>query len=161
MRSLVARIALVVAICAALTDCNRNNTPPSQPAPAPAPAVSPTAPPAAPQPPPIPPGTEQPVASINSVTLNRPQDSPGSLIIDVTGTTPSSGWTNPHLAEDTEASDPSVRTYKFVATSPQTETSEQAPEMIDAELRVDSVPAQVKSIRVLSASNEISAPVTE
>ena len=94
--------------------------------------------------------------------LNRPQDAPGALVIDVTGTTPSSGWTTPRLAEDTEATDdPSVRTYKFVATSPETEASTKVPEMIDAELRVDSLPAGVKSIRIVSASNEISAPVTE
>lgn len=163
MRSLAARFALAVALCGLLADCNRN-TPasPAPPAPAAAPTVAPAPAPAAPQPPPIAPGTEQPVASINSVMLNRPADAPGALVIDVTGTTPYSGWTNPHLAEDSEASDdPSVRTYKFVATSPDAEPSAQVPQMVDTELRVDSLPAAVKSIRVVSAGNEISAPVTE
>jgi hypothetical protein len=93
--------------------------------------------------------------------LNRPQDAPQALVIQVSGTTPSSGWTNAHLAEDSQsAGDPSVMTYKFVATSPETEQSS-APQMVEAELRIDSLPPEVKSIRVISASNEVSAPITE
>ena len=83
-------------------------------------------------------------------------------MIDVSGTAPSAGWTNPRLAEDTESnSDPSVKTYKFVATSPQNEEQDHTQQTIEAELRVDALPPEVKSIRVTSASNEISAPVTE
>jgi hypothetical protein len=162
MRSLVVRIAWVLTVCAAVSACNRNSSP-AQPQPAaPAPVAAPAAPPSAPQAPPIPPGTEVPVASINSIMLNRPQDAPGSLIVDVTGTTASAGWTNPHLSEDSEAAeDPAVKTYKFVATSPQTEAPNPSPQMVDTELRVDTLPLEVKSIRVISASNEISAPVTE
>jgi hypothetical protein len=102
------------------------------------------------------------VASITGVMLNRPADAPGALIIDVSGMTPSPGWTNPRLAEDTENSgDPAVKTYKFLATSPQTEEQDHTQQMVDAEIRIDSLPAEVKSIRVISASNEISAPVTD
>ena len=94
--------------------------------------------------------------------LNRPPDAPAALIIDVTGTTASPGWSNPHLAEDTGAgNDPSVKSYKFVATSPGSAAPNGTPQMVDTELRVDSLPPEVKSIRVISASNEISAPVTE
>lgn len=94
--------------------------------------------------------------------LNRAPDSPSALIIDVTGTIPSAGWTNPRLAEDTaETADPSVRVYKFVATSPDHAPAEQMPQMVDVELRVDSLPTEVKSVRVDSSSNQISAPVTE
>ena len=153
--------ALVAAIV--LCACNRNSSP-SQPQPAaPTPsAAAPAAPPSAPQPPQIPPATEVPVASINSVMLNRPPDAPAALIIDVSGTAPSAGWTNPHLAEDTGANnDPSVKTYKFVATSPASDEQVHTQQMIEAELRVDALPPEVKSIRVTSASNEISAPVTE
>jgi hypothetical protein len=162
MASRVLSIAgLVAAIL--LSGCNRNSQP-AQPQPAataPA-AVAPAAPPAAPQPPQIPPATEVPVASINSVMLNRPQDAPAALIIDVSGTATSAGWTNPRLTEDTEAnSDPSVKTYKFVATSPATEAQDHTQQTIEAELRVDALPPEVKSVRIMSASNEISAPVTE
>jgi hypothetical protein len=94
--------------------------------------------------------------------LNRPQDAPAALIIDVSGTATSAGWTNPRLTENTEAnSDPSVKTYKFVATSPATEAQDHTQQTIEAELRVDALPPEVKSVRIMSASNEISAPVTE
>jgi len=162
MRSRVLPIAALLAVFL-LSACNRNSPPaPPQPA-ATGPSAAAPAPPApAPQPPQIPPATEVPVASINSVMLNRPPDSPAALIVDVSGTAPSAGWTNPHLAEDTESnSDPSVKTYKFVATSPQNEEQDHTQQAIEAELRVDALPPEVKSIRVTSASNEISAPVTE
>lgn len=160
MRSRVLLISALV-IAAFLSACNRNS-PPAQPQPAAVGPPAPVTPPTAPQPPQIPPGTEVPLASLNSVMLNRPQDAPESLIIDVSGAAPSAGWTNPRLVEDTDTnSDPSVKTYKFVATSPQGEEQDHTQQTVEAELRVDSLPAEVKSIRVTSASNEISAPVTE
>ena len=161
MRSRVLLIAALV-IAAFLSACNRNS-PPAQPQPAATPATTaPAPPPVAPQAPQVPPGTEVPLASINSVMLNRPQDAPESLIIDVSGAAPSAGWTNPRLVEDSDTnSDPSVKTYKFVATSPQGEEHDHTQQTVEAELRVDSLPAEVKSIRVTSAGNEISAPVTE
>src|SRR5206468_12798671 len=154
--------APVAAACAIPAGCNRNTAPaPAQPAQT-APAAPATAPAAPQPPPPIPAGTELPVASIDSVVLNRPQDAPKSLVIQVSGTTASAGWTNPHLAEDAEAAtDPSVKTYRFVATSPEPDEQNRSPQMVEAELRIDALPPEVKSIRVLSASNEISAPVTD
>lgn len=156
-------LPMVVAF-AVIAGCNRNS-PPAQPqsapaaAPAPAPAPAPTA---TPRPQPIAPGTELPVSTVDSVMINRTPDSPEALIIDVTGTIPSGSWTNPRLVEDTAAAaDPSVRIYKFVATSPDQPSADQIPQMIDAELRIDSLPAEVKTIRVVSAGNQISAPVTE
>jgi len=163
MRSLFVRLLPVLVAFAVVSGCNRNSPPAqSQSAPAAAPAPASSAPAPAPQPPAIPPGTELPVSSVDSVMLNRAPDSPEALIIDVTGTISSSGWTNPRLVEDTTASaDPSVRVYNFVATSPDETSAGQAPQMIDAELRIDSLPAEVKTVRVLAAGNQISAPVTE
>jgi|SRR5579872_388744 len=163
MRSLVRRLLTVTMAFAIVTGCNRNS-PPAQPQSAPAAATAPAvpAPVPAPQPPRVPPGTELPVTSVDSVMLNRAPDSPQALIIDVTGTTASGGWTNPRLVEDTAANtDPSVRIYKFVATSPEQTTPGPTPQMIDAELRIDSLPAEVKTVRVVAGGNQISAPVTE
>ncbi|HEX5282259.1 MAG TPA: hypothetical protein VFW28_19425 [Micropepsaceae bacterium] len=152
---------------AVLAGCNRS-TPPAQPpavpspATVPAPAPAPTAVAPAPATPAIPPGTEVPVSSVDSVMLNRAPDSPDALVIDVTGTLPSGGWTNPRLVQDTtETADRSVRVYKFVATSPDQTPANQMPQMLAAELRIDSLPAEVKTVRVVSAGNQISAPVTE
>lgn len=164
MRSLVCRLFAVMVASAVITGCNQN-APPAQPQSAPVAAPAPAAPappPPAPQPPPIPPGTEFPVSSVDSVMLNRPPDSPGALIIDVTGTIPSGGWTNPRLVEDTAATtDPSLRVYKFVATSPDQASADQMPQMINAQLRIDSLPPEVKTLQVVAAGNQISAPVTE
>ena len=172
MRSLVRRLLPVMAACAAVAACNRNS-PPAQPQSAPAAAPAPATPagpasPAAPSPPPapqspsIPPHTELPVSTVDSVMLNRAPDSPGALIIDVTGTIPSGGWTNPRLVEDTAATtDPSVRVYKLVATSPDQTSSDQTPQMIHAELRIDPLPPEVKTVQVVAAANQVSAPVAE
>ncbi len=163
MRSLFVRLPVVMLAFAVIIGCNRNS-PPAQPQSAPAAAPAPAAPlPApAPQPPPIPPQAELPVSSVDSVTLNRAPDSPEALIIDVIGTVPSGGWSNPRLVEDTAASrDPSVKIYKFVATSPDQTSTGQTPQMVNAELRLDSVPPEVKTVRVVAGGNQISAPVTE
>src|SRR4051794_14356084 len=73
-----------------------------QPHPPPPPAPPVTAPPAAPQPPrpaPIPPATELPLNSVDSVMVSRPQDQPMAIVIHVSGTAVSAGWTNAKLAE--------------------------------------------------------------
>src|SRR5437868_997888 len=163
MRSLV-RIAPAIAFCAVISSgCNRNApSAPSQTVPVPPPVATAPAPAAPQATAPIPPGTEVPVASIDSVMLNRPQDAPQALTIAVSGTTLSAGWSNAHLAVDPEsAADPSIMTYRFVATSPENQQVSGAPQMVEAELRIDFLPPQVKSIRIVSASNEISAPITD
>src|SRR4030081_3364837 len=117
MRVSVAIIFAVGAALIVLAGCNRN------PAQTPAYPQTPTAPtPAAPQPaapPPIPPTTELPVNSVDSVMLSRPQDAPMAMIIHVSGTALSPGWTDAKLAEEPDGgADNTVKTYKFVATSP-------------------------------------------
>ena len=150
----------VVAMAVALTACNRNQTQ-TPPAPAPpAPVVSAPAPPAAPAP--IPASTELPVNTVDSVMLSRPQDDPMTIVIRVAGTVPSGGWINAKLAEDPDSSgDATVKTYKFVATSPEMPEESRAPQQIEAEIRIAAVPADVKTIRIVSAMNEISAPVAQ
>src|SRR5215813_1856813 len=120
MTSRSAKFFFAVAIVLTLAGCNRS--PSQQPAPPPVPAAPEVAPAPAPQPPPppaIPPATELPLNSVDSVMLSRPQDEPASIIIHVSGTAVSSGWTGAKLAEDPDGGDASVKTYKFVATSPE------------------------------------------
>lgn len=143
-----------------LAACNRNQTQ-APPVPAPqAPVVPAPAPPAAPAP--IPASTELPVTTVDSVMLSRPQDEPMTIIIRVAGTVPSGGWTNAKLAEEPDSNgDASVKSYKFVATSPEMSDENRASQQIEAEIRIPSVPADVKTIRIVSAMNEISAPVAQ
>jgi hypothetical protein len=162
MTLLVTRILAIAAIGFVLTGCNRNQTPaPPQPAAPPAAAV--TSPPPAPAPPvPIPPATELPLNSVDSVMLSRPQDSPMAIVIHVSGTAVSPGWTNAKLAEDEGNSvDASVKIYKFLATSPEMPDENKTPQPIEAEIRIESLSPDVKTIHVVSATNEISAPIAQ
>jgi hypothetical protein len=159
----VFRRILALAVVLALTGCNRNpqaNAPaPEQPA---APAAAPAAPAQPAAPPPIPPATELPLNTVDSVMLTRPQDAPMAIIIRVSGSAPSPGWTGVKLIEDTEnAPAAGVKTYKLVATSPEMPSESRTPETLEAELRVDALPEDVMTIRIVSATNEISAPVAQ
>ncbi|HEY4266070.1 MAG TPA: hypothetical protein VGM72_12185 [Micropepsaceae bacterium] len=156
------KIALIVVLAIALSGCNRNSQQnPAPPAPAPAaPAAPLPAPP--PPPPPIPASTELPLKSVDSVMLSRPPDGPMALVIQVSGTAPSPGWTDAKLAEEPDnGGDASIKTYRLVATSPAMPDENRTVQTIEAELRVDLLAPEVKTIRIVSATNEISAPVAQ
>ena len=93
--------------------------------------------------------------------LSRPQDAPMAIVIRVAGTVPSAGWTDAKLAEEPDSGDASIKTYKFVATSPEMPSESRAQQPIEAEIRVDALPADVTTIRIVSAMNDISAPVAQ
>jgi hypothetical protein len=95
--------------------------------------------------------------------LSQPQDAPGALVIRVLGTAASGGWSLPKLepVED-NGSDASVMSYQFVATSPEAiDDTNTAGEQIEAELRVEALPPEIMTIRIMSATNEVSAPVVQ
>ena len=156
------KFLIALAVVLALTGCNRN---PQAGAPAPAQAPAAPVPPPAPQPPPpppIPPATELPLNTVDSVMLARPPDAPMAIIIRVSGSTLSPGWTDVRLVEDTEnAGSAGTKTYKLVATSPAMPEENRTPEVLETELRVDALPADVMTIRIVSGTNEISAPVAQ
>jgi glucose/arabinose dehydrogenase len=160
MRVSVAIIFAAGTALIVLAGCNRNpaETPASPQAPA---ATTPAAP--QPQaPPPIPPSTELPVNSVDSVMLSRPQDEPKAIIIHVSGTALSPGWTGAKLAEEPDGgADNSVKTYKFVATSPDMPDASRTAQPIEAEIRVDSLAPDIKTIRIVSSTNEVSAPIAQ
>jgi len=165
MAARVFRILPLAVLMLVLAACNRNQSQqatntaaPAAPA-ANAPAVPPPAPP---EPAPIPPGTEVAVNSVDSVALSRPQDTPEAIIIHVSGMTSSMGWTEPKLSPVTEeGSDPSVAIFRFVATSPPSADAGHVSQPIEAELRVAALPPEVKTIRIVSASNEVTAPIAQ
>ena len=166
MRWVSSRIAGVFMLGLALSGCNQNTaeTETSE-APPPVAAVEPQPPPppAVEAPAPIPPNTEVQANSVDSVMLSRPQDAPSAMIIRVLGTTASGGWSTPKLEPTADAgTDASIMSYQLVATSPEaSDDANTAAEQIEAELRVDSLPAQVTTIRVVAATNEVSAPVAQ
>ena len=162
MDSLFHRTLAIAAIAVALAGCNRNQAQ-NQPAAEPAPAV--TTAPLPPQPPPllpIPAATELPLNTVDSVMLSRPSDEPMALVVHVLGTALSPGWTDAKLAEQPDdGADASIKTYRLVATSPATPDENRAAQAMEAELRVESLPPEVKTIRIVSATNEISAPIAQ
>ena len=106
--------------------------------------------------------TELQVERVSSVILSRPPDAPDSIIVRVSGMVSSAGWTEPKLTPlDESLTNSSIRIYSFVATSPEMpeETSVEAP--VETELQVDGLPPEVKTIRVVSATNAISAPIVQ
>ena len=101
--------------------------------------------------------------SVDSVMLSRPADAPNAMIIRVLGTTASAGWSLPKLEPMADgSSDASIVSYQLVATSPEAvDDANTAPEQIVTELRVDSLPPDVTTIRIVAATNEVSAPVAQ
>ena len=158
----LARILILATLALVLADCNRSPQQQSQtqteaPAPAAAPAQA-----AANQPAPIPPATELPVNAINSVALTHPSDAPTAIVVRVSGTTASAGWTDAKLTPSTDAgSDASIMTYEFVATSPEMPDEKRVAQPVQVELRIDTLPPEVKTIRIVSATNEVSAPIAQ
>jgi hypothetical protein len=157
-----AAFALLLAGCEQQQDAAQTEAP--EPAP---PSIATLTEPAAPPPEPsapIPLATELPVNAVDSVMLSRPEDAPSGLIIRVLGTAASGGWSLPKLEpmEDDASTDASIMSYQFVATSPEsTGDTNTAAEQIVVELRVESLPPDVMAIRIVSATNEISAPVAQ
>ncbi len=157
----------VAVLVLALAGCNQDTAETETPETAPAPVAQ--AEPAAPPPPdvqaaaPIRPSTEMALSSVDSVMLSRPEDAPSAMIIRVLGTAASGGWSLPKLQPVTDAgTDASIVSYQFVATSPEaSDDANTAAEQLETELRLDSLAPEVMTIRIVSATNEISAPVAQ
>jgi hypothetical protein len=165
MMATLSRVLFAAMLTLALVACNRqpaqNQTQTEAPASAqqgaaPAPAQ------AANQPAPIPPLTELQVQRVDSVMLSRPLNAPDSIIIRVAGTVVSAGWTEPKLSplEDPNGP-PAIRVFSFVATSPPMPDDARAAAAVETELRVDALPPEVRTIRVVSATNAVSAPIVQ
>jgi hypothetical protein len=139
---------LALAGALALFACNRE-------APAPQDAAEDAAP-AAPQAEVVAPSTEVAVRTVESVMVTRPQDAPDSVVIQASGTVPSTGWSAPKLVP-VDDSDPASRSFSFVATSPATTEADDLTEAVEARLQIETLPAEVKTIRIVSSTNAVSA----
>ena len=157
----------VLVLALAIAGCNQNTEESKAPEAPPAAPVATAEPPAAPPPPaapaPIPPSTEVQANSVDSVMLSRPADAPNAMVIRVLGTTASAGWSSPKLEPMADGSgDASIMSYQLLATSPEAvDDANTAPEQIVTELRVEALPPDVTTIRIVSATNEVSAPVAQ
>lgn len=108
------------------------------------------------------PATELRIERLESVMVRRPADAPGAIVIRAAGSVSSPGWVGARLTPlEDESAGQNVRVFSFVATSPETSEGIQEPQPVQTELRIDNVPAEVRAIRVLSATNAISAPIVQ
>ena len=166
MMTTVSRILIAAMLTLAIAACNPNSADNTQSQAEATGSIQPATPPAsadaANTPAPIPPLSEVQVDKVTSVMLSRPPNAPDSIIIHVAGAVVSAGWTEVKLVpvEDPSAV-PNVRIFSFVATSPAMPDDARRTEIVEAELRVDMVPAEVRTIRVVSATNMVSAPIVQ
>lgn len=116
-------------------------------APTPAPAILPVQ---------IPPSSEVIIERIESVMVSRPSEQPEALVVHASGLVGSRGWSRPRLvpADPEEASD--MVSLHFVATSPEQETRVSEPQPLEARLEMPTLPSEVKSIRIVGVTNELS-----
>ena len=109
----------------------------------------------------IPLGTQQAVYTVDSLVVGHPDDSSKAVMIRAMGSVRTGGWSDPTLEEMPDTGDASVKSYRFVATSPTATATIQALQGVEADLRVDDLPPKVTTIRVVSETNEISAAVEQ
>ena len=120
-------------------------TPPAVTAPAPATPVAPR--PASQQ--------QRTVYEVLSVEVQFPDKNPSAATIVVKGTSRTGGWTNLELRPlQTFAPEVGMRSFTLVGTPP-SGMSTQALTAVTATHRIDPLPADIKTIRVLSESNEV------
>jgi hypothetical protein len=112
--------------------------------------------------PPVPPATELRIERIASVMVRRDPDVPGTIVIRASGSVASAGWSGVRLTpvEDESASE-TLLVFSFVATSPEALEGSSVRQTVQTDLRVDNVPPEVRTIRVVSATNAISAPIIQ
>ena len=131
-------------------------TPPTPPPPAPTPAASP-APASAPVPSPAPATTtlKKTVFEIRSVDIVLSDRKPLFITVTVRGTTRTGGWKDFELRPlPTLAKEVGMLSYTLVATPPNG-VATQAITPVIATMKIDPIPDDVKTIRVLGETNEV------
>jgi hypothetical protein len=98
---------------------------------------------------------EKAIYEVTGIDVGVAKDKPTFITVIVKGTTRTGGWSNPQLKPlQTFAPEVGMRSFTFVA-SPPNGSSTAAMTPIQATIRIDPLPADVKTIRVLSETNEI------
>jgi hypothetical protein len=111
------------------------------------------------QPAPPPPAAGAPmdkaIYEVTGIDVGVAKDKPTFITVVVKGTTRTGGWSKPQLKPlQTFAPEVGMRSFTFVAAPPNGPTT-QAMTPVQATIRIDPLPPDVKTIRVLSETNEI------
>lgn len=143
------KVLLAIAVCAAIAGCGRDAAAPeASNTPAPEAAVA--------APGVVPPATETTVTRVESVMVTRPQEAPHSVRIQASGIVGTRGWSGARLVP-VENADGKTRSFNLVARSPAAGESAGPTEIVEAELQLDMLPNGTEMIRVIGATNEVSA----
>jgi outer membrane biosynthesis protein TonB len=123
------------------------------PAPEPKPAV-PLSSPAKPTPAPVPAGQKQPIHSITNIDVQVAERQPPFAQVTVNGTANTGGWTDIELKPlQTLVKEVGMLSFTLVGTPPSGPAT-QAMTPVVATIKIDPLPADVKTIRVIGATNE-------
>ena len=106
---------------------------------------------------PVPPSSEVTIERIESLMISRPSEQPGTVIILASGLVGSGGWSRPRLvpADPDETTD--IVSLNFVATSPGQEMRMSEPQPVEARLEMSAFPSAVEMVRIVGATNELTA----
>ena len=127
--------------------------PPVQPAPPAAATSTPPATPAAPAATPV--SAKKPIYEITGIEVQIAERQPPIGVITVKAVARTGGWKDIELKPlQTFAPEVGMRTFTLVGTPP-TGVATQALSPVSAMIRIDPLPADVKTIRVLGESNEV------
>jgi hypothetical protein len=95
------------------------------------------------------------IYEVTGIDVGVSKDKPSFVTVVVKGSSRTGGWTNAQLKPlQTFAPEVGMRSFTFVATPP-AGASTQSTTPIQATIKIDPLPADVKTIRVLSETNEI------
>lgn len=101
--------------------------------------------------------TEVNIDRVESMMITRPDETPEALVIFVSGLVESNGWSDPRLVPLDPDEAGGTRSFSFVATSPDREMQRNASQPIEVRLEIESFPPEVETIRIISATNELTA----
>jgi hypothetical protein len=106
------------------------------------------------------PSSEVFIERIESLMISRPSDQPGALMILASGLVGSRGWTRPRLVPAGSDQATGAVSLYFVATSPpEQEIDESEPQPVEARLEMPAFPSEIDMVRVVGATNELTALV--
>nr|TFG54694.1 MAG: hypothetical protein E4H34_02030 [Hyphomicrobiales bacterium] len=104
-----------------------------------------------------PPSTELAVERVEGLMISHPADQPDALVIFASGMVPSDGWTEPRLIPINPDQTSGTLSFDFVAISPEQEAAARAPRPVEARLEIEAFPQDVEMVRIVSATNELTA----
>jgi hypothetical protein len=105
--------------------------------------------------------TEMPIQRVDSLMISRLNDREATVLIMAAGSVGSDGWTGAHLEPVAQEEDGPTRSFRFLATSPETTATNLIPQTVEARLEIPGLPPEVEMIRVIAEKNELTAFVSE